>query len=268
MNTDDYGNPIVTDTTNILDIVIPEQMKHNVRTGIAHLDQLFAGDGMTPSTVVLATGIAGTGKTTLALQLCDALKAPRTGSQKGTVPLYNTNEESLFQVKKTVDRLTLKHGFTPGYTLYVDELLERCDRIRARPENKDKQFFLVQDSLQRIKVKRPDGQRGRDMSDANMELEALKQITAWAKKTFSIAVVIGQVTKGGDFAGKNSLIHLVDCHLHLSIDTDRKSETYKQRVAEMKKNRFGCSSLYYPFQLHGNGLKFVDDADFGMAPSA
>ena len=72
-------------------------------------------------------------------------------------------------------------------------------------------------------------------------------------------IVIGQVTKGGIFAGKNKLKHLIDCHLHLSIDTDKKSDTYGKRVAEMQKNRFGPSGLYYPFQLGEKGVRFLDE---------
>lgn len=246
------GNPVVTTSTNILDIEIPKEMENNVRTGLEHLDMLCCGDGMTPSSVLLLTGIPGAGKSTLGLQLADAING------QGHIVLYNTGEESLFQVRKTARRLDLKHGFRPNYITDVEELIKYCNLIRK--ENPGKQFFLIQDSLQYLRVKREPGKRGRELSGMNMTVVAAEMLTAWAKETFSVVILIGQVTKDGVFAGKQEIKHAVDCHLHLAIDTDRKSDTYGERVAEMQKNRFGPAGLYYPFSLGKLGLKFRDEA--------
>lgn len=244
------GNPKINNKTNILDIVVPKEMEKNVRTGVDHIDQLTGGDGMTPSSVLLLTGIPGAGKSTLGLQLADAI----TG-RKNTC-LYNTAEESLYQVRKTVARLKLRNGFIPGYHTDVELLIARANELRA--ENPGTQFFLIVDSLQTLTVPREEGARGRPMSGQNMTVIAAERLTEWAKETFSIVILIGQVTKDGVFAGKQEIKHAVDCHLHLSIDTDRKSETYGERVAEMQKNRFGPAGLYYPFSLGVTGLKFKD----------
>jgi DNA repair protein RadA/Sms len=247
------GNPVINDSTNILDIIVPKEMLKNVQTGISEIDNLCAGDGMTPSTALLLTGLPGTGKSTLGLQFADATVG------KGHATLYNTAEESLYQVRKTVTRLALKNGFTPGYDTDVEQLIARANALRNAKHNKGKHFFLIVDSLQTLTVPREEGARGRPMSTQNMAVAAALRLTEWAKETFSIVVMIGQVTKDGVFAGKQEIKHAVDCHLHLSIDKDRKSDTYGERVAEMEKNRFGPSGLFYPFQLGALGLRFKSD---------
>lgn len=81
-------------------------------------------------------------------------------------------------------------------------------------------------------------------------------LTAWAKETFGVVMIIGMVTKDGTFAGKQAIRHIVDAHLHLSVDTDRKSDTYGQRVATMEKNRFGQSSIGYVYEINSSGVHF------------
>ncbi len=240
------GNPEVTEDTNILDITIPHQMEVNISTGIDHIDALCAGDGITPSTIMLLTGLPGAGKTTLELQLADSI------TRKGHIALVNTNEESLYQVRRTAKRLDLKHGFIPSYKGEVHELIEHAEKIRLK--HLDKQMFLFVDSLQTIEY--DSGKSGRPMSQLNGAVEATWELAAWAKANFTIVILIGQVTKDGTFAGKQEIKHAIDAHLHLGIDTDRKSETYGERVAEMQKNRFGTAGIFLGFEITAQGLVF------------
>lgn len=250
----DLGNPEVTNKTNILDIQIPEGIKKVVSSGIDHIDALFVGNGIRPSTVCMTTGGPGMGKTTLGLQLADAA----TG--KGHISLYNTAEESLFQVGLTCERIGIKNGFIPGYDIDVEDLIARCDAIRK--ENPDKQFFLIEDSMQTLEFHHEG--RGRPMGKQNMTLESMIRLSRWAKTdngtgTFPILFVISQVTKKGVFEGKNEIKHCVDAHLDLNVDKDKGSETYGRRVVEMQKNRFGPAGFMYPYELTHQGLVFQDE---------
>jgi DNA repair protein RadA/Sms len=242
----DVGNPEVDETSNILDVEVPVEMQSNVSTGNPHIDALCAGDGMTPSTVMLLTGLPGAGKSTLELQLADSI----TGS--GHVALVNACEESLYQVRKTVKRLELKNGFIPSYHSEVHKLIEHAEKVRIA--NKDKQMFLFVDSLQTLECST---EVGRPLSDQNAAVQATLELAAWAKKNYTIVCLIGQVTKDGTFEGKQKIKHALDVHLHLGIDTDRKSETYGKRVAEVTKNRFGPAGLYMEFEIHSTGLVFA-----------
>lgn len=244
------GQPEVDFDSNILDVVVPKELEKSVKTGYKNIDTLFAGDGILPSTSALITGLPGAGKTTLMLQLADAITA------SGNIALYNTGEESLFQVRRVVKRLDLKHGFVPGYNRTVQDICAHADQLQDVRENRKKKIFLICDSLQTLEVEREEGKRGRNLSKQNEEVAAIEYLTRWAKDTFNISLVIGQVNKGGTFAGKQEVKHIIDCHLHLAYDTERGSSSYGERIAEMTKNRFGCAGVYYPYEISQSGISF------------
>jgi DNA repair protein RadA/Sms len=74
---------------------------------------------------------------------------------------------------------------------------------------------------------------------------SLQLLTSYAKEHAINVIVIGQVTKDGRMAGSNKLKHMVDSHIHLSIE--QKDEDLKGcRIIETKKNRFGgCGHLVF-----------------------
>ena len=68
----------LTRGTSINDIVVPEQMKTRIRSGLDYFDDALGKDkqgrtGFMPGSVILFTGVPGGGKTTLMLQLADSL---------------------------------------------------------------------------------------------------------------------------------------------------------------------------------------------------
>ena len=73
--------------------------------------------------------------------------------------------------------------------------------------------------------------------------------TAWR-----IVCFIGQVTKSGDFAGKQTILHAVDVRARLFIDEEKRAETYGERIFEITKNRFGCSGRSYVLGIAKTGL--------------
>jgi len=97
----DFDNINIKLGTNILEIDVPEQLEKTYSTGMDFIDDAFGGKGMTPSTACLFTGTPGAGKTTLMMQLANAI------TKSGNVALFNTAEESLYQVRKVAKRLQL-----------------------------------------------------------------------------------------------------------------------------------------------------------------
>ncbi len=237
--------------TSIKNITVPDVLRTKVPTGIGWFDAAIGGEGFTPSCVTLFTGTPGAGKSTMMLTLANAL------TKQGHVVLFNTAEESLFQVKMVSERLNLRHGFLVGSESHVPTLLKACDRIRKLKANKGKKFFLIVDSIQCMddgKYRTKDGKSTHLNSGSS--IRALEMITSYCKQHACNAMVIGQVNKSGKMAGSNKLKHMVDSHMHLSIET--KDEDFKgMRVLETLKNRFGGAGHIIFLDLHRSGFNEV-----------
>lgn len=236
------GIPNLKRGTNILDIEVPPQLDVTVSTGIEFFDDALGGAGMTPSTSMMLTGSPGAGKTTLCLQLAESI------TKTGNICLFNTGEESLYQVRKHTRRLKVANGFVPGQDVLVDDVLAHADDLRKK--NSNKRLFLLFDSLQTL----DDGFYNNGVTNSMTPVRCIEKITDYCKKHYAIAICIGQVNKNGDFAGKNILLHAVDVRAHLGFDEDKKSETFGERIFNVTKNRWGCSGKKYILGMRDDGL--------------
>ena len=230
--------------TNILDITVPAKLRERNPCGVDYIDAAFGGEGFTPSTISLFTGEPGAGKTTLMLTLANAL------TSQGYTCLFNTAEESLYQVKLTCERLDLSSGFIAGQESYVPRLLKQCDMLRKKFGKRP--FFLIVDSLQTLN----DGKYGEENTNSQSAVRALQMLTDYAKEHYINVICIGQVNKSGNMAGSQKLKHMVDAMLHLSIE--KKDEDFKGlRVLETIKNRFGGAGWTFFLDLKKEGFNEV-----------
>ena len=229
--------------TNINEIEVPKALRIRRKVGISWFDDALGGEGLVPSSVMMLTGTPGAGKTTMLLQLANSI------TKAGHICLYNTGEESLFQVKMVVERLGLREGFVVGQDTTIAGLLEHAESLRKA--NPNKQLFILQDSLQTLD---DDIAVQRGGANSMTPLRCAEQLTDWAKQNYGIVIFIGQVTKDGEFQGKNGIKHAIDTHGHLYIDNQKKSETYGERIFEITKNRFGCSGRAYVLGIRRDGL--------------
>jgi DNA repair protein RadA/Sms len=235
--------------TNILNIEVPAQLQNKIMTGLTYWDDSLGGQGFTPSAVTLFVGTPGAGKTTMMLELANAL------TKRGAMVLFNTAEESLYQLKMTVDRLRLQKGFIAGQETDVPKLLENCDKLRLAAPNKP--FFLIVDSLQTLN----DGKYGENTNSKTAE-RSLAMITEWCKQNYTNAIVIGQVTKGGQMAGANVLKHMVDAMF--TLDIEKKEQDFLGcRILQTEKNRFGGAGHIYFLTLRENGFQEVSRVTIG-----
>tara|TARA_B100000212_G_scaffold342531_1_gene330336 strand:- start:3619 stop:4365 length:747 start_codon:yes stop_codon:yes gene_type:complete len=230
--------------TNILDIEIPEHLKRKFATGLNYFDGALGGEGMTPSCVTLFTGTPGAGKTTMMLTMADSI------TKQGGICLFNTAEESLYQTAMTAQRLRLKNGFITGNTDDVSKLIEGAQA--AMDANPGKQFVMIVDSLQCL----DDGKYSSGVKTSGTAIRCLEQITDFCKETGACAVVINQVNKQGKMAGSNKLKHMVDAHMHLSVE-QKEQDLLGCRVLETQKNRFGgCGHIFF-LHMGKRGFKTV-----------
>lgn len=228
--------------TNIKDVKVPAALRERRMTGITWFDDALGGEGMVPSSTFMVTGAPAAGKSTLIRQLADTI----TG--QGHIAIMNSGEESLYQVSMACERLNLKNGFMAGQEIMTAGLLTYADNVRKA--NPKKQVFILQDSLQTLN----DGKYKDGGTTGNTPVRCCEQLTNWAKSTYGIVLFVGQVTKGGDFAGKNTIKHMIDGHTELYFDTDKKSETFGERLFEVTKNRFGCSGKTFVIGMEKTGL--------------
>lgn len=263
--------------TNILDVVVPPELDKVIPTNVDFMDDLLGG-GWTPSIVTLLTGMPGAGKTTLSLQIADTMHRP----DQDVVVVYLGTEEAAVQMRKTVRRLGCKNGF-----IVIDiDLIERCPswkndaracvmdhllalraqhgkQIQVKDEHGDmveqyvgKQFVFICDSLQ----SHDDGQYYNGHTNSKTQVRVAEQLGALAKSRawgYPAVILIGQVTKGGDFAGPQQLKHCIDAHLELKIDMGKAAEergTKGKRVLWFSKNRFGCTGMQYLLEMTSKGL--------------
>ena len=228
--------------TNINEVEVPDVLRQRKKVGISWIDDALGGDGFVPSSVMMLTGTPGAGKTTLMLQMANAI------TKSGHICLYNTGEESLHQVKMVSERLKLSSGFICGQDTLVDNVISHADYLKK--SNPGKQIFVLQDSLQTL----DDGKYGNNFTNSMTAVRSVELLTNWAKTNYSIVGFIGQVTKSGDFSGKNTILHAVDIRGKLYIDEQKNSETYGKRIFEVTKNRFGTSGRSYILGINQSGL--------------
>lgn len=245
--------------TRFSEIKVPAALRTSLATGNPHMDTLFTGEGIRPSTCCLVTGEPGRGKTTLMLQLADSLAG------QGHLVLFNSCEENSAQVFMNAEKRGLKNILNPSNNIWfssyfdVTELLEWCETARkthGKNLPKGRGVFLIEDSLQTME--RTEKRRGRPASKLQQQADAVWDIASWAKEHMTCALIIGQVTKDGEFAGKQEVKHAIDVHMHLYKDKDRKSDTFGRMILENQKNRMGTSGLYFPYTFGKNGIQFDD----------
>lgn len=217
----------------LADVEVPSKFYNRDKTGIEAVDKIFGGvdmPGILPGSCTLFTGTPGAGKSTMSLQLSDALQ--RVAGRK---VLYNANEESLAMLKMAADRIGVRGRYKVSQKGQVDALIAHV--LETGTE------VLVQDSLQTLE----DGQ----LHGFRLLRTVCRKLVRLSKDHDVTVIMIGQVTKGGGFAGPMALAHEVDVHAHLS--TDKESGN---RVMVLTKNRFGPANEPYEFMLTARGLDF------------
>jgi len=207
-----------------------------IKTGIDEVDRVFGG-GIVEGSLTLIGGDPGIGKSTLLMQICDAL-----AGKSGDV-LYISGEESIGQIKMRANRLNVA-----GNSMYlVSET--NMSHIQSHV-SKMKPKFLVIDSIQTVYAE--------EVSSAPGSVSQVRECTSvfmdLSKREGICIFLVGHVTKEGAIAGPRVLEHMVDTVLYFEGD---KHHTY--RVIRAIKNRFGSTNEIGLFEMKENGLREVSN---------
>ena len=201
---------------------------------MGELDRLFGG-GIVEGSLVLIGGEPGVGKSTLLLQLSDAL------GKLGLTVLYICGEESAEQTSLRARRLGIDQ---PNIYLLSET---NFGTIRAQIEQIKPDVAIV-DSVQIIYKSEISSSPGsvvqvREIATEFMHLAKGHGITSF---------LIGHVTKSGEIAGPRILEHIVDTVLEFEGDRQ-----HGYRLLRAIKNRFGPTDEIAIFQMKETGLAEV-----------
>ena len=205
-----------------------------VGTGLAELDRVLGG-GIVPGSLILIGGDPGIGKSTLLLQVADAVA--RTGGRS----LYVSGEESTQQLRLRAERLG---ALAPE--LYAAAEVDAT--VIARLVEELRPTVAVIDSIQT--VMHPD--LGSAPGSVGQVRECAGFFLRLAKATGTAIVLVGHVTKGGEVAGPRTLEHATDAVL--TFEGDR-HQAY--RLVRAVKNRFGSTDELGVFEMTEAGLREV-----------
>lgn len=193
------------------------------------------GGGLVPGSLILFGGDPGIGKSTLMLQMSLRLK--------GSKILYVTGEESEQQIKMRADRIGNKN--TDCYILTETSTQNIFHHIKELEPQ-----VLVIDSIQTLHTATIDSSPG----SISQVRECTAELMRYAKETNTPVFLIGHITKDGHIAGPKILEHMVDVVLQFEGDRN-----HIYRLLRSIKNRFGSTNELGIYEMHGAGLREVDN---------
>lgn len=226
--------PGLEDDGTILLSDVTEAEYKKIQTG--PWDKCFGGSdkpGIVVTGVYLIGGPPGAGKSTLALQLGDAI----CEATKEEI-LYIGAEEAVREIKPRAVRVGVRH-FNKFRVVPLGVQADLVSVLRKR-----KPRAMVIDSLQKWSD---------DLEEQVRICEALKPL---AVELECPILIISQLTKDDDFAGLRKLQHAVDCTILFNVFDD------DVRSLESTKNRYGdtCGELF-DMTATGLSLRLEDDED-------
>ncbi len=217
--------------TRFEEMELPSYMRSE--TGLGELDRVLGG-GLVTGSVVLLSGEPGIGKSTLLMQISDALGQNRK-------VLYVSGEESGGQLKLRAKRLGVS-----GEHLYIltetnlEHILAETDAVK--PD------VLILDSIQTIYSDNTNSTPG---SVSQVRECALTFINKAKSEGISM-LLVGHVNKEGGIAGPKVLEHMVDAVLYFEGE---RQQAY--RIIRAVKNRYGSTNEIGVFEMTDRGLDEV-----------
>ncbi len=204
-------------------------------TGITELDRVLGG-GIVKGSVVLLSGDPGIGKSTILLQICNALQSKQN-------ILYVSGEESAMQIKMRAGRLGVASDNVSIMT--ETEVQSICEYIMA-----EKPDLVMIDSIQTMHLNELTSSAG-----SIVQVRECTNMLLRTGKSLSIPIfIVGHVNKGGDIAGPKVMEHIVDTVLYFEGE---RNQSY--RILRGIKNRFGSTNEIGVFEMTDAGLKEVEN---------
>ena len=214
---------------------IQSQNSQIFASGLKEFDKTLGG-GLVSGAFVLLGGSPGVGKSTLLLQISQAIA-------KTQKVLYISAEESPSQTALRAKRLNVNQN---NLLFFSENALEEI----LSHAKKQKPSLLIVDSIQTVYLKSLNVAPG----TVSQVRECANMLMNYAKASKTTVIVVGHVTKEGHLAGPKILEHLVD--VVLSFEGESESQC---RILRSHKNRFGPTNEIAIFEMEQEGLKQVSN---------
>ncbi|MCD4689873.1 DNA repair protein RadA [bacterium] len=215
---------------------ISASQEQRLVTGISELDRALGG-GIVSGSVVLVGGDPGIGKSTILLQMSDAI------AKSGEAVLYVSGEESPSQIRMRARRLGVDSPLVAVCT--ETDVIRVIEVAAAHPPG-----VLILDSIQTAFHPDIAGSPG----SVSQIRESAAVLVRFAKETGVPVFIVGHVTKQGTIAGPRILEHMVDTVLYFEGD-----KRLPYRILRAVKNRFGSTDEIGVFEMTAMGLAEVTD---------
>lgn len=259
----DLGLKSTEPVKNILDIKIPNRLKYRVKSNHT-LDKIIGGDqnpGIPAGSIILFTGRSGGGKSTLMQQYLDDLEGLRKDYGGflgfGAKTFFNSTEQTAIDVSQRVHNITdIQNGFPFGSFTSNKKLFNYCEKEYecSLPKDIDEYTHLPKHDLTIVIDSLP-GMRIDDEEEFN-QTDVASDIISWCKKNYVTVFLLGHVTKTGNAAGKNELVHIVDAHMHIDFYEEKHEKKF---YVSMIKNRIGPIENKFWFENKKEGIKFLNE---------
>lgn len=204
-------------------------------TGIKELDRVLGG-GIVKGSGVLLSGDPGIGKSTILLQICNAL-------QNALNILYVSGEESAIQIKMRANRLGVG---SDNLTIMTETDAQSISEyiLTYKPD------LVMIDSIQTMQIAELTSSAG-----SIVQVRECTNLLLRTCKGLDIPLfIVGHVNKGGDIAGPKVMEHIVDTVLYFEGE---RNQSY--RILRAIKNRFGSTNEIGVFEMGENGLREVEN---------
>lgn len=216
---------------------IPLDEGKRMLSGLDEFDRILGG-GLVEGSVVLLGGEPGVGKSTLLLQVANAMAL-----QEEAPILYVTGEESARQTRMRAERLdACCERLLVQCEIDVDAILSALKKTKPR--------MAVIDSIQTL--------ASAELSSAPGTVSQIRdnaaRLVRYAKESGLALFFIGHVTKEGVVAGPRLLEHMVDTVLYFEGERH-----FSFRILRSVKNRFGPTHEIGIFDMQEKGLRTVEN---------
>lgn len=218
-----------TNFSKAKDITIPKEYSLRMKSGINEVDKVLGGGFVAGQTFTLA-GTAGSGKTTIMLQLLEGF------SKHGIRAAYISGEEPVHQLAFTSKRINTNNVLLANMNVIEDIFDEVV---------KNDFHIIILDSFPSITSRK-------GLKKVQLETYLANYIPFMAKK---LKVVVGSVlhcTKRGTYKGTTLFPHNVDSNFMF------RRNKFDSEICEFEitKNRFGSTGTKY-FRMTPNGVDFT-----------